>query len=161
MNPVNRRALLYATCFMCLCPGSVLAQHGVEFGANSTCAGVINTRVVTALSVDEISKLGEALTLQNDFGGLTFQPFDDDDRPRHGREIEIGFILASSGDLGGTPVGLIISSERNLSFSFWKSAESTISVESSDLKECHVLATFTLTEKGYVLRDKKVVAQVH
>ena len=161
MNPVNRRGLLYAACFMCLCPGNVLAQHGVESGANSTCTDVINTRVVSALSVDELSKLGDALSLENDFGGLTFQPFDDDDRPRHGKEIEIGFILARSGDLGGTPVGLIIWTERNLNFNFWKSSESTLSVESSDLNECHVLATFTFSEKGYVLRDKKVVAQAH
>jgi hypothetical protein len=161
MNPVNPRALLYATCFLCLYPGSVLAQQGVKSGANLACTGIINTKVVSALSVDEISKLGDAVSLQNDFGGLTFQPFDDDDRPRRGKEIEIGFILARSGDLGGTPVGLIIWSERNLTFNVRKISENTISVESSDLNNCHVLATFTLSEKGYVLRDKKVVAQVH
>jgi hypothetical protein len=161
MNQVSSRALLYATCILCLHPGSVLAQHGVKSTANSTCTDVINTRAVSALSVNEISKLGDAVSLQNNFGGLTFQPFDDDDRPRRGKKIEIGFILARSGDLGGTPVGLIIWSERSLNFNFTKSSESTISVESSDLKKCHVLATFTLTEKGYVLRDKKVVAQAH
>ena len=161
MNPVNPRAFLYATCFMCLYPGSALAQQGVKSGANLTCTGVINTTVVSALSIDEISKLGDAVTLQNNFGGLTFRPFDDDDRPRRGKEIEIGFILARSGDLGGTPVGLIIWSERNLDFNFRKSPEGAISVESSDLNNCHVLATFTLSEKGYVLRDKKVIAQVH
>jgi hypothetical protein len=161
MNPVNPRALLYVMCFLCLHPGSILAQHGVESGANLTCTDIINTKVVSTLSVDEISKLGDAVSLQNKFGGLTLQPFDDDDRPRRGKEIEIGFILARSGDLGGTPVGLIIWSERNLNFNFRKSSENTISVESSDLNNCHVLATFTLSEKGYVLRDKKVVAQVH
>lgn len=161
MSPINPRALLYLTCFMCLYPGRVLAQHGIESGPNLTCNGVLNTRVVSALSVDEISKLGGGVSLQNDFGGMTFQPFDDDDRPRRGKEIEIGFILARSGDLGGTPVGLIVWSERNLNFSFRKRSESTISVESSDLNSCHVLATFTLSEKGYVLKDKKVLAQVH
>lgn len=161
MNPVNPRVLLYVTCFFCLHPGSVLAQHRIESGANSTCTGFINVRVVPYLSVDEIAKLGNAVSLQNNFGGLTIQPFDNDDRPRRGKEIEIGFILARSGDLGGTPVGLIISSERNLNFNFRKSSESTISIESSDFKNCHVLATFTLSEKGYVFRDKKVVAQVH
>ena len=161
MNPVNPRAFLYATCFMCLYPGSALAQQGVKSEANLTCTGVINTTVVSALSIDEISKLGDAVTLQNNFGGLTFRPFDDDDRPRRGKEIEIGFILARSGDLGGTPVGLIIWSERNLDFNFRKSPEGAISVESSDLNNCHVLATFTLSEKVYVLRDKKVIAQVH
>ena len=161
MNPVNPRALLYATCFLCLHPGSVLAQHDIKSGANLTCTGIINTKVVSALSVDEISKLGDAVSLQNNFGGLTFKPFDDDDRPRRGKEIEIGFILARSGDLGGSPVGLIIWSERNLNFKFRKSAEGAISVESSDLNNCHVLATFTFSEKGYVLRDKKTIAQVH
>jgi len=161
MNPVNLRILFYATCFLCLHPGSPLAQQGVKSGANLTCTGVINTRVVSTLSIDEISKLGDAISLQNNFGGLTFRPFDDDERPRRGKEIEIGFILARSGDLGGTPVGLIIWSERNLNFHLMKSPEGAISVESSDLNNCHVLATFTLNEKGYVLRDKKAIAQVH
>jgi hypothetical protein len=161
MNPVNLRVLLYATCFLCLHPGSALAQQGVKSGANLTCTGAINTRVVSALSVDEISKLGDAVSLQNNFGGLTLRPFDDDDRPRRGKKIEIGFILARSGDLGGTPVGLIIWSDRNLSFNFRKSPEGGISVESSDLNSCRVLATFTLSEKGFVLRDKKAIAQVH
>jgi hypothetical protein len=138
-----------------------MAQHGIESGPNLTCNGVLNTRVVSALSVDELSKLGEGVSLQNDFGGMTLQPFDDDDRPRRGKEIEIGFILARSGDLGGTPVGLIVWSERNLNFNFRKRSESTISVESSDLNSCHVLATFTLSKKGYVLMDKKVLAQIH
>jgi len=160
-NRFNPRALLYITCFMCLYPGSVLAQHGVESGATLTCNGVLNTKVVSALTVDEISKLGVGVSLQNNFGGITFQPFDDDDRPRRGKEIEIGFNLARSGDLGGTPVGLIIWSERDLNFNFRKSSESSISVESSDLKNCHILATFKLTEKGYVLRDRTVVGQVH
>jgi hypothetical protein len=161
MNPVNPRMLLYAICFFCLHLGSALGQQYVKSSANLNCAGVINTRVVSALSIDEISKLGDAVSLQNDFGGLTFQPFDDDDRPRHGKEIEIGFILASSGDLGGTPVGLIIWSDRNLTFNFRKSPEGAISVESSDLNNCHVLATFTFNEKGYVLRDNKAIAQAH
>jgi hypothetical protein len=161
MNPVNRKALLYAMCLLCLYPGNVLAQHGVGYGANPTCTGVIKTKVVSALSVDEMSKLGDAVDIENNFGGMTFWPFDDDDRPRRGKEIEIGFILARSGDLGGTPVGLIILSERNLDFSFSRSTEGAISVESRNLINCHVLATFTLTEKGYVLRDKKVVAQAH
>jgi len=161
MNPVNLRVLLYATCFLCLHPGSALARQSVKSGANLTCTGVINTRAVSVLSIDEISKLGDAVSLQNNFGGLTFRPLDDDDRPRRGQEIEIGFILARSGDLGGTPVGLIIWSERNLNFNFRKSPEGAISVESSDLNNCHVLATFTLSEKGYVLRDKKAIAQVH
>jgi hypothetical protein len=161
MYPVSLRELLYATCFICLCTGTVLAQHGAGSSANMNCAGVINTRVVSTLSVDEISRLGEAIALQNDFGGLTFQPFDDDDRPRRGKEIEIGFILARSGDLGGTPVGLIVWSERNLEFSFTKSPEGAISVESSDLSNCHMLASFTFDEKGYVLRNNKIVAQVH
>lgn len=161
MNPVNLRIVLYATCFLCLQPGSALAQQGTKAGANLTCTGVINTRVVSTLSVDEISKLGDAISLQNNFGGLTFRSFDDDDRPRRGKEIEIGFILARSGDLGGTPVGLIIWSERNLNFNFRKNPEGAISAESSDLNNCHVLATFTLSEKGYVLRDKTAIAQVH
>ena len=159
MNPVNPRVLLYATCLLCLYAGSALAQD-VKSGANLTCTGVINTRIVSALSIDEISKLGDAIALQNSFGGLIFRPFDDDDRPRRGKEIEIGFILARSGDLGGTAVGLLIWSERNLTFSFKKMSESAISVESSDLNNCHVLATFTLSEKGYVLRDKKAIAPV-
>ncbi len=160
MNLVNPRVLLYAT-FLCLHLGGALAQQGHKSGANQNCTGVINTSVVSALSIDEISKLGDAVSLQNDFGGLTFRPFDDDDRPRRGKEIEIGFILARSGDLGGTPVGLIVWSERNLNFNFRKSPEGAISVESSDLNNCHVLATFTLSEKGYVLRDKKAIAQAH
>jgi hypothetical protein len=161
INPVNPRVLLYAACFLCLHTGSAPALQGVKSGANLSCAGVINTRVVRALSIDEISKLGGAVSLQNNFGGLTVQPFDDDDRPRRGKEIEIGFVLARSGDLGGTPVGLIIWSERNLNFNFSKSSEGAISVESSDLKSCHVLATFTLSGKGYVLRDRRAIAQVH
>jgi hypothetical protein len=159
MNPVNLRMLLCAACFLCLHLGGALAQQGDKSGANLTCTGVINTRAVSALSIDEISKLGDAISLQNDFGGLTFRPFDDDDRPRRGKEIEIGFILARSGDLGGIPVGLIVSTERNVSFNFSKSSEGAISVESSDLKSCHVLTTFTFSEKGYVLRDKKAIAQ--
>jgi hypothetical protein len=159
MNPVNLRVLLYAMYFLCLYPGSAVALQGVQSGSNLTCTGVINTRVVSALSIDEISKLADALTLQNDFGGLTFRPFDDDDQPRRGKEIEIGFILARSGDLGGTPVGLIVWTERNVSFNFRKSSEGAISVESSDLKSCRVLTTFTFSEKGYVLRDKKAIAQ--
>jgi hypothetical protein len=91
---------------------------------------------------------------------LTFRPFDDDDRPRRDKEIEIGFILARSGDLGGTPVGLVLWSERNLTFNF-KKVSGAISVESTDLNDCHVLATFSLSEKGYVLRDKTAIAQVH
>jgi hypothetical protein len=160
MNPVNRRALLYATCFLFLHLGGALALQGGKAGAN-VCTGVINTRVVSALSIDEISKLGSAVSLQNDFGGLIFRPFDDDDRPRRGKEIEIGFMLARSGDLGGTPVGLIIWPERNLKFTFRKSPEATITVESSDLSNCHVLATFALSEKGYLLRNNKAIAQVH
>lgn len=140
---------------------SDVVQQGDKPGANSTCTGIINTRAVSALSIDEISKLGDAISLENDFGGLTFRPFDDDDRPRHGKEIEIGFILARSGDLEGTPVGLIIWSERNLNFSFKKSPEGAISVESSDLRNCHALATFAFSEKGYVLRDGKAIAQAH
>jgi hypothetical protein len=105
--------------------------------------------------------LGSEVSLQNNFGGLTFRPFDDDDRPRRGKEIEIGFILARSGDLGGTPVGLIIWSERNLNFSFRKSADSMIAIESSDLNNCHILATFALSEKGFVLRDRRPIAQAH
>jgi hypothetical protein len=159
MNPVTPRALLYATCFLCLHPGSTLALQRDKSGANLTCTNVINTRVVSALSINEISKLGDEISLHNNFGGLTLRPFDDDDRPRRGKEIEIGFILARSGDLGGTPVGLIIWSERNLSFNFRKSPEGAISVESSDLNNCHVLATFTLSEKGYVLRDKNAIAK--
>jgi len=85
-------------------------------------------------------KLGDAVSLQNDLGALTFRPIDDDDRPGRGNEIEIGFILARSGDLGRTAVGLIVWSERNLTFNFRKSPEGAISVESSDLKNCHVLA---------------------
>jgi len=161
INPVNLRVLLHATCLLCLHPGSALALQAVKSGANLTCTGVINTRVVSTLSIDEISKLGDAVSLQNNFGGLTFRPFDNDDRPRRGKEIEIGFILARSGDLGGTPVGLIIWSERNLNFNFRKSPEGAISVESSDLNNCQVLATFTLSEKGYVLRNKTAIAQVH
>lgn len=160
MNPVNLRMLLCATCFLCLHLVNALAQQGDKSGANLTCTGVINTRTVSVLSIDEISKLGDAISLQNDFGGLTFRPFDDDDRPRRGKEIEIGFILARSGDLGGTPVGLIVWTERNLNFNFGKSPEGAISLESSDLKNCRVLATFTFSEKGYVLRDNKAIAQV-
>jgi hypothetical protein len=136
-----------------------VALQGVKSGANLTCTDVINTRVVSALSIDEISKLGDSVSLQSDFGGLTVQPFDEDDRPRRGKEIEIGFILARSGDLGGSPAGLIIWSERNLNFNFRKSPTGGISVESSDLKSCHVLATFAFSEKGYVLRDGKSIAQ--
>jgi hypothetical protein len=161
INTVNPRVFLYATSFLCLHPGSAPALQGVKSGANQTCTGVINTRVVSALSVDEISKLGDAVSLQNNFGGLTVRPFDVDDRPRRGNEIEIGFILARSGDLGGTPVGLIVWSEKNLNFNFSKSSEGSIFVESRDLKNCHVLATFTLSEKGYVLRDRRAIAQVH
>ena len=138
-----------------------LAQQGAKSGKNRTCTGVINTRVVSTLSIDEISRLGDAVSLQNSFGGLTFRPFDDDDRPRPGKEIEIGFILARSGDLGGNPVGLVIWSERNLNFNFRKSPGGAIFVESTDLNNCHVLATFTFNEKGYVLRDNKAIAQVH
>jgi hypothetical protein len=101
------------------------------------------------------------MSLENDFGGLIFRPFDDDDRPRRGKEIEIGFILARSGDLGGTPVGLIVWTERNLSFSFRKNPDGAISVESNDLKNCHVLTTFAFSEKGYVLKDQKAIAQAH
>lgn len=161
MNPVNSRMLLYAMCFLCLHPGTALTLQGDKSGENLTCTGVINTRAVSTLSIDEISKMGSAVSLQNNFGGLTFRPFDDDDRPRRGKEIEIGFILARSGDLGGTPVGLILWSKRNLNFNFRKSPKGAISVESSDLKGCRVLATFTLSEKGYVLRDKKAIAQDH
>ena len=161
MNPVNSRVLFYATCFLCLFLPCAMAQRADKSGANPTCTGVIKTKVVSALSVDEMSKLGDAVDIENNFGGMTFWPFDDDDRPRRGKEIEIGFILARSGDLGGTPVGLIILSERNLDFNFSRSTEGAISVESSDLNNCHVLATFTLSEKGYVLRDKKAIAQVH
>jgi hypothetical protein len=161
MNLVNPRILLYAMCFLCLHPGTALTLQGVKSGANLTCTGVINTRVVSALSIDEISKMGDAVSLQNNFGGLTFRPFDDDDRPRRGKEIEIGFIIARSGDLGGTPVGLIVWSERNLNFNFRKGPEGAISVESSDLNNCRVLATFRFSEKGYVLRDKKAIAQAH
>jgi hypothetical protein len=160
MNPVNIRIVLCATCFLCLHPGST-ALMGVTSDANATCTDVINTRVVSGLSIDEISKLGDPLSLQNDFGGLILRPFDDDDRPRRGKEIEIGFILARSGDLGGTPVGLTIWSERNLKFNFRKSPRGAIVVESSDLNNCHVLASFTLSEKGYVLRDNKAIAQAH
>ena len=155
------RALVYVTCFLCLHPGSALALQRVKSGANPTCTSVINTRVVSSLSIDEISKLGDEVSLQNNFGGLTFQPFDDDDRPRRGKEIEIGFILAKSGDLGGTLIGLIVWSERNLNFNFRKNSEGAISVESSDLKSCHVLTTFAFSEKGYVLRDNNAIAQVH
>jgi hypothetical protein len=116
---------------------------------------------VSALSIDEISKLGDAVSLQNSFGGLIFRPFDEDDRPRRGKEIEIGFILARSGDLGGIPIGLIIWTEKNLNFNFRKSPAGAISVESGDLSNCHVLATFTLSEKGYLLRDKNAIAQVN
>lgn len=162
MNPASLKMLLCATCFLlCLHLGTALAQQGDKSGANPTCTGVINSRVVPALSIDEISKLGDAISLENDFGGLIFRPFDDDDRPRRGKEIEIGFILARSGDLGGTPVGLIVWTERNLSFSFRKNTDSAISVESSDLNNCHVLTTFAFSEKGYVLRDQKVIAQAH
>ena len=79
MNPVNPRVLLHAMFFMCLYPGSALAREGVKSDASLTCTGVINTRVVSALSIDEISKLGDAY-LQNNFGGLAFQPRFDDDR---------------------------------------------------------------------------------
>jgi len=147
--------------FVFLAATCTLAQQGAKSGANLTCKNVINTRVVSTLSIDEMSKLGDALSLQNSFGGLTFRPFDDDDQPRLGKEIEIGFILARSGDLGGTPVGLIIWSERNLNFNFRKNPGGAIFVESSDLNNCHVLATFTLNDKGYVLRDNKAIAQVH
>lgn len=159
MNLVNPRALLYAACLICLRPGIILAQHGVGTGSNLSCAGVVKTRIVASLSIDEISKLGDAISVENDFGGLILRPFDDDDRPRNGKEIEIGFILARSGDLGGAPVGLILWSERNLNFSFRKNSKSSFSVESSDLSSCHALATFALSEKGEVLRDGKVVAQ--
>lgn len=161
MNPANLRGLLCVTLFLFLYTGSTWARQGVNSGTNPICPGVINTRVVSTLSIDEISKLGDALFLQNNFGGLTFRPFDDDDRPRRDKEIEIGFILARSGDLAGTPVGLIVWSERNLNFSFSKSSEGAIAIESSDLKSCHVLATFSLGEDGYVLRGKKAIAQVH
>jgi hypothetical protein len=161
MNPVNPRVLFYATCFLCLFLASAMAQRVDKLSANPACTGIINTRVVSALSIDEISKLGAEVSLQNNFGGLSFRPFDDDDRPRRGKEIEIGFILARSGDLGGTPVGLIIWSERNLNFNFSKSPGSSITVESSDLNNCHVLATFALSENGYVLRDRKPIAQAH
>jgi hypothetical protein len=114
---------------------------------------------VLSLSIDEISKLGDAISIENDFGGLILRPFDDDDRPRNGKGIEIGFILARSGDLGGTPVGLILWSEKSLNFSFRKKSESTFSVESSDLSSCHALATFALSKKGEVLRDGKVIAK--
>ena len=154
MNLVNPRTLLYAACFICLYPGAGTSP-------NLSCASVIKTRVVAALSVDEISKLGDAISIENDFGGLILRPFDDDDRPRNGREIEIGFILARSGDLGGTPVGLIIWSERNLNFGFRKNSKNILSVESSDLNNCHALATFALNEKGQVLKDGKVIARAH
>jgi len=160
MNPANLRRLLCITCFLCVYPGGTWAQQGVKSSPNLPCKGIINTRVVSVLSVDEISKLGDAVSLENSFGGLTFRPFDDDDRPRRDKEIEIGFILARSGDLGGTPVGLVLWSERNLTFNF-KKVSGAISVESTDLNDCHVLATFSLSEKGYVLRDKTAIAQVH
>ena len=161
MNLVNPRTLLYAVCFICMHSGIVLAQQSASSGANLPCTSVINTRIVASLSVDEISKLGDAISIENDFGGLILRPFDDDDRPRSGKEIELGFILARSGDLGGTPVGLTIWSKRNLNFSFRKNSEDTLSVESSDLPNCHALATFALSGKGHVLRDGRVVAQAH
>ena len=123
MNLVNPKALLYAAWFICLYPGIVLAQHGQGTGTNLPCASVIKTRIVPSLSIDEISKLGGAISIENDFGGLILRPFDDDDRPRNGKEIEIGFILARSGDLGGSPVGLILRSEKSLNFSFRKNSE--------------------------------------
>jgi hypothetical protein len=161
MNPVNLRMLLCATCFLALHLGIARAQRAEKAAANPTCAGVINTRPVSTISIDEVSKFGDAVIIQNDFGGLTFRPFDDDDRPRRGKEIEIGLILARSGDLGGTPVGLIVWSDRNLDFSFRKTPEGAISVESNDLKSCKVLATFEFNGKGYVLRDGKAIAQAH
>lgn len=159
MNPANRRVLLCGTWFLFLYLGSALALQGNNSNANLNCTGVINTRAVSALSIDEISRLGEAISLPNDFGGLIFRPFDEDDRPRRGKEIEIGFILARSGDLGGTPVGLIVWSGRNLNFTFRKTPEGAISVESSDLRSCHILTTFAFSKKGYIQRDTKVIAQ--
>src|SRR5882724_6427725 len=51
MNPANLSVLLYVACFLCLHPGSVLALQGVKSGADLTCTGVVNTRVVSALSI--------------------------------------------------------------------------------------------------------------
>ncbi len=161
LNNLLSKAYLYAAFLIGLHPEIVQAQHRTTATSNVPCGNVIHTKIVAGLSVDEISKLGDGISIENNFGGLILRPFDEDDRPRRGKEVEVGFLLARSGDLGGTAVGLIIWSERNLNFSFKKVSKGTVSIESSDLPACRALASFALSEKGYVLRDGNVVAQAH
>lgn len=158
MNPASLRALLCSVCLLCLRPGVAAAQRGAKLGGQM-CAGVINTSAVSSLSIKEMSKLGSGLSIENDFGGLIFRPFDDDDRPRRGRRIEIGFILASSGDLGGAPVGIIVWTKHNLSFAITKAPNGTISVASADLAQCHTLAYFSFDNDGNVMMDHRVIAR--
>jgi hypothetical protein len=122
----------------------------------SSCQSTLEVVPAERLSVGELSKLGQELTIAKGNYAMTFWPFEPKDRSEKTDWTTIGVSLIQTRDIESPPVGLMILSTPSDDLDFVKNGHQIL-IGGRQESNCPTRAILTVTETGgVVLRELAV-----
>jgi len=122
----------------------------------SSCQNTLEVVPAERLSVGELSKLGQELTIAKGNYAMTFWPLKPKNRSEKTDWTTIGVSLVQTRDIESPPVGLLIRSNQSNSLNFVKDGQQIL-IGGRQESNCPTRAILTVTETGgVVLRELAV-----
>jgi hypothetical protein len=166
MNQVSHKVLAFFI-FLFGLNSTANAEQKKEFYSRNynICANGVALKPVKEISTFMLSSMSQPINVSNDFGGLTYIPFDEEELSKVGNRYAVGLIIVRSGDLGSAPFSALVlskSSEILQPSSAQKDQNAEVDIRfKSTTGACNDQVSVSVNSKGVVSLDGSAITTVH
>jgi hypothetical protein len=93
---------------------AIIALLGTACRAKESVCVTPSIEPVQALTTHQVGQLASHQMQSSGQHSAVLWSFDEEDLPRQGKKVALAFLLVSTGDIGGEPVGALIWTDRSL-----------------------------------------------
>lgn len=167
MNQVSRKFVMVSVVCLFALSSTANAEEKKEFYSiqYNRCANGVALKPVKQVSTVMLSSMAQPINVSNDFGGLTYIPFDEEELSKVGGRYAVGLIIVRSGDLGSMPFSALVlskSSEILPPSSVKKGQNAEVDIRfKSKAGACNDQVSVSVNAKGVVSLDGAAITTVH
>jgi hypothetical protein len=140
----------------------VFAALAFESCANARPCTVVEVEPVRGLTVQQVGQLATQQLQTNAQHTALLWSFDVEDRPKKRSMMAVAFLLISTGDIGGQPIGALIWSSESTGAKLVKDTHGGFEIILGDATQGCSKTTVSIgvSDNGTVVADKKSLGQV-
>jgi hypothetical protein len=140
---------------------AAIVSIGTACSANESACVAPSIEPVQSLTTQQVGQLATHQVQTSGQHSAVLWSFDEEDRPRRGAKIALGFLLVSTGDIGSQPVGALIWTDRSAR-AVLKGASDGFVIEfaNTDRKCADVISAIHVRVDGTVVADDRPLGRL-